>query len=90
MLSLSLAPVDNMLVATDQETNHSVRVPFSINGLRVLKAMLQAQDLVINGERKIASSSMPTQQMVDAFLKNRELERDNESKAKLNELEDLF
>lgn len=88
-LSLTIAPIDNMLVATD-EANHSVRIPFTINGLRVLKAMLQAQALVINGERKIGSPSMPTQQMVDAFLKSRELERTVEEARSLNELKELF
>lgn len=92
-LKLSLDPIDQMLLATDCESNHSIRVPFSINGLRVLKAMLQAQELHIAAEkegRKIASNSMPTQHMVDAFLKNRALEKANEAEKEMQELKELF
>lgn len=86
-LRLSLDPMDAMLVVTD-DLQHSVRVPFSINGLRVLKAMLIAKELDPAG--KIGTTSMPTQQMVNEFLKGRELEKKNEETRQMEELKEMF
>lgn len=86
-ITLSLSDLDGMLVATDY-AQHSVRVPFSINGLRVLKAMLEAKELEPDG--KMGSNAQPTQQMVQSFLTNRKLEKENEEKLELEWIKENF
>lgn len=83
----SIDAATGMLQARDKN-GHSFRIPLSINGLRILKCILEAKELVPNGG--IGSNAMPVQQMVDAFLKTRELEKANEQIRQANELKEVF
>lgn len=84
---VSLSDIDGMLQVTDA-TEHVFRIPLSINGLRVLKGVLTAKEL--DPEGRIGSAAIPTQAMVDAFLKGQELERINYSREQMEELKELF
>jgi len=72
--TVSLDQATGMLLAVDKN-NHSFRVPLSINGLRILKGILEAKEL--QPEKWIGSNAMPVQQQVDEFLKGRRLEKEN-------------
>lgn len=69
-------------IATDH-TGHAIRLPANENGARVLKHMLRAKQL--SPQKQLGSAAQPTQQMVEAFLKNRRLEEENEQAAILRE-----
>lgn len=86
-VTCSLDHATGMLLAIDKN-NHSFRIPLSINGLRILKAILEAKEL--QPDKWIGSNAMPVQQMVDDFLKGRRLEKENELVRQDNKLQELF
>lgn len=47
---------------------HAVRVPMSLDGLRIIRRILQSRQR--DREAKIARPAAPTQYMVDAWLKS--------------------
>jgi hypothetical protein len=84
---VSLSDIDGMLQVKDA-TGHVFRIPLSLNGLRVLKAVLEAKEL--EPSSKIGSNAIPTQRMVDAFLHSRAVEDANTKKQQMEELKEMF
>lgn len=80
--SITLTLSGDEFIATDH-TNHSIRIPATENGLRVLKQLLRAKQL--SPQKQFASIAQPTQQMVENFLRNRKLEEENEQASILKE-----
>ena len=68
--------------------NYSITIPSDANGWRVLKAMLIAKRN--NPNAKIGTNAKPTQQMVDEFLKNQKLEKENKRQKDLEEIAAIF
>lgn len=85
--TISLSEIDGMLQVRDV-TGHTFRVPLSLNGLRIVKAVLEAKEL--EPEAKIGSAAIPTQAMIEGFLKGRELENINHMREQMEELKELF
>lgn len=69
-------------------TEHSVFIPADVNGLRVLKAMLKAKN--DNPLGKLGTNAKPTQAMIEAFLRNQQLEKQNAINQDLKELAEMF
>jgi len=71
------------------DTNdYSIFLPADVNGLRLLKSLLRAKNS--NPLGKIGTNSKPTQAMVEAFLRNLSLEKENAKERDLEELSELF
>lgn len=85
--SLTLTLQGNSLIATDT-SNHSVTIPADVNGVRLLKLMLQNKNN--NPHAKFASKEQPVQEMVDAFLKAQELVKQERRAQQLTELMEDF
>lgn len=85
--SLNITLHGGYLTATD-ESGHSVNIPCDVNGVRMLKLMLTAKQLEPNG--KLGSNAKMTQDMINAFLKSIELEKQNAMANDLNELSEIF
>lgn len=76
------------LMATDA-TGHSVRVPLSLDGLRLLAALLDGKAATPNAP--LGSPFRPTQQMVNEFLKNRQRQAELQLElAKIEQTENLL
>jgi hypothetical protein len=86
LLSLS----GDIMYATDEATKHTVAIPCDINGLRLLKLLLRAKQAIPKEQQKLGSKAMPTQRMVEEFLKNKKLEEEVEQEEILKQLKDLF
>jgi len=54
----------------------------------VLKLMLRAKQL--SPQAKLGSTAVPTQRMIDDFLKNKKLEEEVREEESYNEIKDLF
>lgn len=88
--SITLELIGGDLVATDTITKHSVRVPLDVNGLRVLKLMLSAKQSLPVNKQVLGSKAIPTQRMVEEFLRSKKLDEELKQEASLNELKELF
>jgi len=86
LLSLS----GDIMYATDEVTNHTVAIPCDLNGLRLLKLLLRAKQAIPKKDQKLGSPAMPTQRMVEEFLKSKKLEEEVAEEEQLKELKELF
>lgn len=77
----------NELQATDCR-DHSVLIPLTLDGLRLLKLMLQSR--INPANHNIGTIAEPTQRMVEEFLKGNELKEMERMENKLNELKEMF
>lgn len=75
--SLSLSPSGDLLLSIPSPTGEAqtVLVPFSVEGLRVIRKVLLARES--EPDQRLGHWSEPTQSMVEAFLRN-----ERETKAK--------
>lgn len=73
---------------TVDSSGHSIFVPANLNGLRLLKEILRAKAL--NPSGKLGTNANPTQAMVEAFLKNVQLEKENALIEDQHELARMF
>ena len=85
--SVVLELTSDHFTATDHN-GHKVSIPCDLNGLRVLKLMLRAKQL--SPQAKLGSTAVPTQRMIDDFLKNKKLEEEVREEESYNEIKDLF
>lgn len=92
-LYITLDETNDSIQAKDA-SGHTFTIPCTENGVRVMKQVLRAQIVhslsAANMKAKFASVARPTQDLVNEFLKNRELERANEAKKQENELREMF
>lgn len=84
--TLTLSLQGGQLIATD-ENNHSVRVECDVNGVRVLKHMLLAKN---NLPKRFATATQPTQQMVEDFMKDRNIKKQMKSANEMQDLKEMF
>lgn len=79
-------------LALRDTTNHIITIPKTLDGLRLLDNLLSIQELAIKrkSETTIGTNAKPIQQMVDAFLKNRELEKEIQIEKEFETLKELF
>ena len=68
--------------------NYSIYIPTNANGMRLLVSLLQAK--LFNPNGKLGTNAKPTQQMVDEFLKNQKLEKENKRQKDLEEIASIF
>ena len=85
--SITLELTSDHFTAIDHN-GHRVSIPCDLNGLRVLKLMLRAKQL--SPQAKLGSTAVPTQRMIDDFLKNKKLEEEVREEESYNEIKDLF
>lgn len=69
---LILTKQGGALVAQD-ERGHSVTIPMTLDGLRLLSALLDARAASPNA--RLGHAARPTQQMIDKFLHSKKLEQ---------------
>lgn len=89
-LSISLSTSDTFLVT--HPNGNTVTIPKDASGMRLLSNMLVAMELAQTGSKAatIGTDANLTQSMVNAFLKNKELEKRNVKQQELNEIAELF
>src|SRR5882672_10329246 len=68
--------------------SHSVTIPCNEKGVRLLKELCQAR--VYNPNGKLGTHGKPTQEMIDEFLKNQQLEKENKRQQELAEIAAIF
>lgn len=85
---LNISLNGSMLRLSDPKSDYSIVVPSDINGLRIIKEMLRARNGDPSG--KLGTNAKPTQQMIEAFLRSVELEKENVKKEDRLEIARIF
>lgn len=85
-VAVSLAGNGDLLVS--QPNSPNLIIPLDLNGLRLLRNLLIVKKQAKKAE--LGTNAKPIQQMVDKFLKNRELEKAIEEEKQFETLKELF
>lgn len=90
--SLTLSRNPDGSLAASIDSSQTVTIPFTIEGLRLLSNLLHAQELALanSRSRSIGTNAKPIQEMVEKFLKTKELEKAIAEEQAMKELAELF